>query len=551
MDAHPERTTQIVLAAEARKQLWEGMRLAAEVIGCTLGPRGKTVLIQQASGRAPVATKDGVTCAKAIRLSDPVKQMGAQLVCEAAAQTNDEAGDGTTTASVLTAAMVKEGLRLVEADRDAVLLCKGIEAAADIVAGELRKAAKPISEPNEIAQVATISANGDSAIGELISRAMQKVGKDGIITVEDAKGMATTMDVVEGMQVDRGYISPYFVNDNERMRAVYEGASVLITDRKLSSFKDIVPLLEQLVKAQKALLIVADDFEGEAMTGLVLNRVKSNLPIVAIKAPGYGQRRAEMLQDMCRLTGATLVSASTGTSIDKVTGSMLGHCKRFVTDARTTTIVGTGSTKQAVEKHVEELRAQTQDVTLGAEDRDHLRARIARLAAGVAVIRVGGATEVEMIEKKYRIEDALNATKAAADEGIVPGGGMALYDAVASARAALADEAKARLVEPDEAAGAEIVFRACLAPLRRIVTNAGRSPDVVIARVNDDRARAKGMHGYNAATDEHCDLVEQGVIDPVKVTRTALKNAASVAVTFLSLNAVVYEDQAPERGDDR
>lgn len=544
------RATKIILAAQARKQLWEGLGLAAEVIGCTLGPKGKTVLIQQPQGHAPVATKDGVTCAKAIRLSDPVQQMGAQLVCEAATQTNDEAGDGTTTASVLTAAMVKEGLKLVEADYDAVSLCRGIEAATALVIDELKRSAQTISTSAEIAQVGTISANGDKEIGDLIAQAMQRVGKDGVIAIEDAKGMATTLDVVDGMQIDRGYISPYFVTDNERMRAAYEGAFVLVTDKKLSSFKDIVPLLEHLVKLQKALLIVADDFEGEAMTGLVVNRVKNNLPIVAIKAPGYGQHRAEMLQDMCRLTGATLVSASTGTSLDKVQGSMLGQCKKFVTDARSTTIVGLGSTKQAVERHVEELRSQMQDVTLAAEDKERLRTRIARLAAGVAVIRVGGATEVEMVEKKYRIEDALNATRAATEEGIVPGGGMALFAAAANAReAALKHPVDPTMpLDPNEVAGAQIVFKACMAPLQRIVSNAGKSPDVVSAAVQGLDARS----GYNAATDEYCDLIAAGVIDPVKVTRTALKNAASVAVTFLSINAVVCDEPVTtEEGEGR
>jgi len=376
---------------------------------------------------------------------------------------------------------------------------------------------------------------------------MDKVGRDGIITVEDAKGMSTTMDVAEGMQFDRGYLSPYFVTDAERMRASYENAFVLVTDKKLSSLKDMIPMLEQVVRAQKALLIIAEDVEGECMTGLVVNRVKSGLPVVAIKAPGYGQHRTELLNDICALTGATLISSATGNSIEKVTPAELGQCKKFVTDAKTTTIVGTGATKGAVDKHVSELRAQLEDVTLGDDEKTKLKTRIAKLASGVAVVRVGGATELEMAERKYRIEDALNATKAAAEEGIVPGGGQALF--VCSK--VLSDETNARTdLDRDVKAGIEVVVVACQAPFRKIVENTGASADVVVNELK--HLEQPGLNlGFNAATGQYVDLVKAGVIDPVKVTRSALKNAVSVATTFLSLDAVVYDEPAKGQADEQ
>ena len=541
-----EPATQLIFSSEARKGLYTGLKLAADAVGCTLGPKGRTVLIQRKS-QTPLVTKDGVSVSKAIRLKDPVQRMGAELVREAASQTNEVAGDGTTTATVLAAALVEAGLKLVENEYSSLQVCRGIEAATTMVLDELKSAAKPVSTSAEVAQVGTISANGDKVIGDLIAQAMEKVGRDGIITVEDAKGMATTMEVVEGMQFDRGYISPYFVTDAERMRATYEGALVLITDKKLTSFKDIVPLLEQVMRAQRPLLLVAEDYEGEAMTGLVINRVKSQLPIVAIKAPGYGQHRQELLNDLCVLTGAKLVSSATGLSLDKVSPDQLGQCKKVVVDAKTTTVVGPGTTKDALDKHVADLRRQLEDVTLAQDDLTKLRTRIARLAAGVAVVRVGGATEVEMVERKFRVEDALNATKAAAEEGIVPGGGMALFNAV-TAVAAKMDAHTGAPVDPEELAGSKAVLKACLAPLRRIVENAGGSADVILNELpkvqNTLRRDGDPLNwGYNAATGEYVDLVAAGVVDPVKVTRTALKNAASVAITFLSLDAVVYDEQ--------
>lgn len=539
-----EPTTQILFSSEARKQLYQGIKLAADAVGCTLGPKGKTVLIQR-PGSSPLVTKDGVTVSKSIKLKDPVKRMGAELIREAASQTNDVAGDGTTTATVLTAALVEGGLKLVEAGYSPLLVCRGIEEAAKTIDTMLTLHAKKVVTSEEIAQVGTISANGDAEIGSLIAKAMERVGRDGIITVEDAKGMSTTMDVVEGMQFERGYLSPYFVTDTERMRAAYEGAFVLVTDKKLNNLKDLIPLLEQVMRAQKPLLIIAEDVEGDAMTGLVINRVKGNLPVVAIKAPGYGQHRTELLNDLCALTGATLVSAATGVSLDKLPLTALGQCKKFVTDAKTTTIVGTGSTKDAVDKHVSELRAQLEDVTLAEDEKTKLRHRVAKLASGVAVVRVGGATEVEMGERKYRIEDALNATKAAAEEGIVPGGGMALY--------ALSQQ-KWKIEDRDVAAGAEVVLKACQAPLRKIIANTGAPVDGVLKELEHRQAAVPvggATLGFNAATGEFVNLVDAGVIDPVKVTRSALKNAVSVATTFLSLDAVIVEETTKDASNEQ
>ena len=545
MNMPGEATTQIVFSSDARKQLLVGIDKAADAIGCTLGPKGKTVLIQRMHPMAPLVTKDGVTVSKSIKLSDPIQRMGADLVREAASQTNDVSGDGTTTASVLTQALVREGMKLVEAGHSSLAVCRGINTTVELVLEELKRQAKPVQTSEEVAQVGTISANGDTVIGQLIADAMDKVGRDGVITVEDAKGMSTSMEVVEGMQIDRGYVSPYFVTDPERMRAVYDEAAVLVTDRKLSSFQDIVPALEKVMQLRKPLLIIAEDFEGDAMTGLVINRAQGKLPVIAVKAPGYGQHRQELLQDICVLTGATLVSAATGINLKDVVQDHLGSVKKVTCDAKVTTIVAGTKTKENVAKHVEQIRTQAQDVSLAADELTKLKMRAAKLANGVAVLRVGGATEIEMQERKFRIEDALNATKAATEEGLVPGGGMALFNAVAKVRAQVG---KADGVDPEEVQGANAVFRACLAPLQKIVNNAGKSADVVVAeleRANKQVPLANDNRGYNAATGEYCDLVEAGVIDPVKVTRSALKHAASVATTFLSLDAVVFEEPAP------
>jgi chaperonin GroEL len=527
-----DSTTQVIFKNDARRQLFAGIEIAAEAVSTTLGPKGKTVLIQR-KGEAPIVTKDGVTVSKSIKLKDPVKRMGAELIREAASQTNEIAGDGTTTATVLTHAMVKEGLKLLEAGYPSRELCKGIEIARARVDAELVSAAKRLTTSEEIAQVGTISANGDRKIGDLIAAAMDKVGRDGIITVEDAKGMATTLEVVEGMQFDRGYLSPYFVTNQDRMNVVYNDAKVLLTDKKLNNLRELVPILEKVMQGRNPLVIIAEDVEGEALQGLVLNRVNANLPVVAVKAPGYGQHRHDLLSDISVLTGAKLVSASTGLKLESLTLKDLGNLKRVVVDAKSTTLVGTGAERPLVDTHVANLRSQLEDVTLSTDEVAKLKVRIAKLASGVAVIRVGGATEVEMIERKYRIEDALNATRAAAEEGIVPGGGMAL----GTIAAAGLDEG----LSQEESMGAAIVKRACLAPLRRIAENAGVTPEVVLRELLLNPGK-----GYNAATGEYVDLIAAGVIDPVKVTRTALKNAASVATTFLSLDAVVFEEEGVE-----
>lgn len=528
-DQNVPATTRIVFSGEARKRLFEGIDKAARCVAATMGPRGKTVIIQRIDEQ-PLVTKDGITVSKSIRLEDPIERMGAELVREAAARTNDVAGDGTTTATVLTHAIVREGLKLLEAGFKAEELCKGVSMAHTAIDVLLTTCAKKLTTKDELAQVATISANGDASIGEIIASAMEKVGNDGIITVEDAKGMATTLDVVDGMQVERGYVSPYFVTNNERMHAAYQDALVLITDKKLTNLKDLIPVLEHVMRLGKPLLIVAEDVEGEALQGLVLNRVKSNLPVVAIKAPGYGQHRNELLLDMCKLVGARLVSSATGNGLADAAAS-LGSAKRVIVDAKTTTIVGLPTTKDAVSAHVDELKKQLEDVTLGVDEVVKLKTRIAKLASGVAVIKVGGATETEMIERKYRIEDALNATRAAAEEGIVPGGGVALWNAVNGI-------SEMRFSDETTGAGAKALAAACIEPLRTIARNAGQSPEVVALEMSK---RTSDDFGWNAAKGEIEDLSKAGIIDPTKVTRTALRHAVSVAITFLTLDAVVCE----------
>jgi len=527
--------TKVLFKNEARKRLFEGLEIAANAVSCTLGPRGKTVLIQK-KDESPIVTKDGVTVSKSIKLKDPIKRMGASLVKEAATQTNDIAGDGTTTSTVLTYSMVKEGLKLLEAGYSSKELCEGIEKAKNFVDVELISSSNKLTSSEEIAQIGTISANGDQKIGELIAHAMQKVGNDGIITVEDAKGTSTTLEVVEGMQFDRGYLSPYFVTSQDKMNVTYQDARVLLTDKKLSSLRELIPLLEKVMQSRQPLVIIADDVEGEALQGLVLNRVNANLPVVAVKAPGYGKHKDDLINDISVLTGAKIVSPSTGLKIEGLSLGDLGTLKKVVVDSKTTTLVGIGSTKQNVEDHVQSLRAQLQDVTLSVDEVIKLKMRIAKLASGVAVIKVGGATEVEMVERKYRIEDALHATRAATEEGIVPGGGMAL--------ARIAEKLEKEIQNfssRDFAAGASIVLKACYAPLRKITENAGIVPEVVFKELS-----MNPKLGYNAASGTYVDLIASGIIDPCKVTRTALKNAASVAITFLSLDAIIVEDETRE-----
>jgi chaperonin GroEL len=526
----------VLFSSDARKKLYSGLQIAAEAVGCTLGPNGKTVLIQNGD-KPPIITKDGVTVSKSIKLDDPVEMMGAQLLREAASQTNDTAGDGTTTSTVLTYAMVKNGLNLLEAGYNPKKLCEGVDIAIRAVNDEVVVQAHAVETSEEIAQVGTISANGDRAIGELIASAMEKVGRDGIITVEDAKGMATTLDIVDGMQFDRGYLSPYFVTNNEKMHVFYNDAYVLVADRKLSNMKDMVPILEAVMNSRKPLLIIADDVEGEALQGLVLNRVKSQLPVAAIKTPGYGNSRDEFLADICALTGAKLVSSSTGLLLEKVKLSDLGNVKKFVVDAKSTTLVGTQNNKEALDQHVKELRSRLSDVTVSTLELNNLRSRIARLASGVAVIKVGGSTEIEMIERKYRIEDALHATRAAAEEGIVAGGGCALFNAAKLVRKKISNISYDR----DVAAGIELVLKSCNEPLRRIAQNSGKSADVVEEEMSK---QSNAEFGFNAASGKFMNLIAEGIIDPVKVTRMALKNSSSVVRLFLTLDAVLVNNEA-------
>lgn len=527
--------TKVIFKNDARAGLLKGMSIVGDAVGATLGPRGKTVIIHQ-KGFSPIVTKDGVTVAKSINLKDPVEHLGAELIKQAADRTNDVAGDGTTTATILTYAMVSEGNKLLNNGYNSVDLCKGINMTVLAIVDSLKSAAKKVSTVEEISQVATISANGDRKIGEIVAQAMENVGQDGIITVEDAKGMSTTLEIVEGLQFERGYLSPYFVTNTDKMHASYDNACVLITDKKLTMMSQLVPVLEQAMRAQRSLLIIADDVEGEALQTLVLNRVKNNLPVVAIKAPGYGDHRDELLSDLCVLTGTKLVSSKTGLTLEKLDLKELGTVKRFIVDAKSTTLIASGKTKESVQEAIQSLKARLEDVTLNVESVSKLKGRIAGLMAGVAIIRVGGATELEMVERKHRIEDALHATRAAAEEGIVPGGGMALLRA--------ADASRVKSGPPDEwsrdqLAGVDIVHRACLAPLKKIVENADGSSDVIIR----DSVNVPHSHGYDAVTEKFRDMFDAGIVDPVKVTRAALQHAASVATTFLMLDAVVFNEE--------
>ena len=532
-----KKEVKVLFSTEARRALFKGLDVTARVVGATLGPKGRCVIIQTEDDAPPVVTKDGVTVSKSIRLKDPAARMGAQLIREAASQTNDVAGDGTTTATVLTHAMVKAGIKLLEAGHSPRELCNDLERTTDAVCNFLREFATPVASREDLVQVATVSANGDVEMGELIGDAMTRVGRDGVVTVEDAKGTTTSLEVVEGTRFDRGYLSPYFVTDSSKMVAAYDNAKVLLVDGKVSSLKDVVPLLEHCLRSSLALIIVADEVDGDAMQGLVVNRVNSRLKVVAVRTPGHGRTREENLTDLAKLTGATVLGPSTGTSLTACEPSKhLGTAKRIVVDAKSTTLVGDGSAADAVTKHVEELRTRAADPTIEPEEVAHLRQRAARLASGVAVIKVGGATELEMVERRHRLEDAINATRAAAEEGVVPGGGLALNFAGTTLSRTLT-------LTP----GARIVLEACDEPVRKIVENAGGHPSVVLDALSrrrevDGRTMEPGEFGYDAASGRYVDAARSGIIDPVKVTRTALANAASVAVTFLSLDAAVTED---------
>ncbi|MGP3658438.1 chaperonin GroEL [Burkholderia gladioli] len=518
----------------ARARIVKGVNVLADAVKVTLGPKGRNVLIERGFG-APTITKDGVSVAKEIELKDRFENMGAQVVKQVASKTADVAGDGTTTATVLAQAIVQEGMKHVAAGMNPMDLKRGIDKAVGAVLDELRKLSKPISTNKEIAQVGSISANSDEAIGKIIADAMEKVGKEGVITVEDGKSLDNELDVVEGMQFDRGYLSPYFINDPEKQAAYLDDALILLHDKKISAIRDLLPILEAAAKAGKPLLIVAEDIEGEALATLVVNAMRGILKVAAVKAPGFGDRRKAMLEDIAILTGATVIAEETGKQLEKATLEDLGRAKRVEIRKEDTIIIDGAGEAKRIEARVKQIRAQIEDTT-SDYDREKLQERVAKLAGGVAVIKVGAATEVEMKEKKDRVDDALHATRAAVEEGIVPGGGVALL----RARAGLSS-VKGANAEQD--AGIQIVLRALEAPLRVIASNAGDEPSVVIAKVLE----GKGNFGYDAASGEYGDLVETGVVDPTKVTRTALQNAASIAGLILTTDATVAEAPKDEK----
>jgi chaperonin GroEL len=513
---------------QASDAILRGVNTMANAVKVTLGPKGRNVILEKSFG-SPLVTKDGVTVAKEIELEDKFENMGAQMVKEVASKTSDVAGDGTTTATVIAQAIFREGLKMVAAGHSPIELKRGIDSAVETLCDALSKLSKPTRDRNEIAQVGAISANNDTEIGNILADAMEKVGKEGVITVEENKTLETTLDVVEGMQFDRGYVSPYFVTDTERMQAVLEDPFILLHEKKISSMKDLLPVLEQVAKMGKPLLIISEDIEGEALATLVVNRVRGTLQVAAVKAPGFGDRRKAMLQDIAILTGGQVISEDLGLKLENVTLNDLGQAKRVQSDKDNTTIVGGGGKKKEIEGRITEIRKQIEGTT-SDYDREKLQERLAKLAGGVAVIKVGAATESEMKEKKARVEDALHATRAAAEEGIVPGGGVALI----RAQSAL-DTLKA--VNEEQQAGVNIVRRAIEEPSRMIAQNAGQEGSIIVDKVKS----GKGAFGYNAATEVFEDLVKAGVIDPTKVVRTALQNAASVSGLLLTTEAMIAE----------
>ena len=521
---------------EARAKLKRGVDQLAEAVKVTLGPKGRNVVIDKKFGN-PTVTKDGVTVAKEIELEDEIENMGAQMVKEVATKTSDIAGDGTTTATVLAQAIFREGLKSVTAGANPMSLKRGIEKAVELVVEELKKISMPTKGRKEIAQVGTISANGDKEIGDKIADAMDKVGKDGVITVEEAKGLETTLETVDGMQFDRGYLSPYFITDPEKMEAVLEDAYVLVHDKKISAMKDLLPVLEKVAQAGKPLLIIAEDVEGEALATLVVNKLRGTLKVCGVKAPGFGDRRKEMLTDIAVLTSAKVISEELGFKLENAVLGDLGQAKRIVVDKDNTTIIGGKGKHADIQGRIAQIKAAIEKST-SDYDKEKLQERLAKLAGGVAVINVGAATETEMKEKKARVEDALHATRAAVEEGIVPGGGVALLHSQRSL-----DTIKSR--EEDEKIGVEIVRRALEEPIRMIAQNAGAEASIVVGKVKE---AGKLNFGYNAQTDEYEDLVLAGVIDPTKVTRTALQNAASIAGLLLTTEAVVVEKKEKEKG---
>ncbi|MEW6339568.1 MAG: chaperonin GroEL [Pseudomonadota bacterium] len=526
---------EIVFSDSARSKLVEGVNVLANAVKVTLGPKGRNVVLERTFG-APVVTKDGVSVAKEIELADKLQNIGAQLVKEVASRTSDAAGDGTTTATVLAQAIVREGQKYVAAGLNPLDLKRGIDKAVIAAIDELKKISKPTTTSKEIAQVATISANGEESIGQRIAEAIDRVGKEGVITVEDGKSLADELEVVEGLQFDRGYLSPYFINNQDKQVAILDNPFILLHDKKVSNIRDLLPVLEQVAKAGRPLLIIAEDVEGEALATLVVNNIRGILKTVAVKAPGFGDRRKALLEDIAILTGGQVIAEETGLTLEKATLAELGQAKRIEVGKDNTTVIDGGGDSATIEARVKQIRVQIEEAT-SDYDREKLQERVAKLAGGVAVIKVGGATEIEVKEKKDRVDDALHATRAAVEEGVVPGGGVALIR-VRNAIAGLKGS------NPDQDAGVKIVLRALEEPLRQIVSNAGEEASVVVAKVS----QGDGNFGYNAQTGEYGDLVESGVLDPTKVTRTALQNAASVAGLLLTTDATVYEapkDAAP------
>ena len=524
----------VKFSADARSRIKRGVAVLADAVTVTLGPKGRNVVLEKSWG-APNVTKDGVTVAKEIQLEDKFENMGAQMVKEVASKTSDVAGDGTTTATVLARAIFNEGLKMVVAGHDPMSLKRGIDKAVVKVIDELKALSKTTKGRDEIAQVGTVSANGDRAIGDIIAEAMDKVGKEGVITVEEAKSLDTTLEVVEGMQFDRGYLSPYFVTDPDRMETALEDPYVLVHEKKISSMRDLLPVLEQVAKAGRPLLLIAEDIEGEALATLVVNRIRGTLQCCAVKAPAFGDRRKAMLEDIAILTGGRMIAEELGLKLENVALKDLGRCKRVLVDKDNTTIIDGAGKKSDIEGRIKQIRSQVEETT-SDYDREKLQERLAKLVGGVAVIKVGAATEIEMKEKKARVEDAMHATRAAVEEGIVAGGGVALIRS-----AAALDALK---VSDEERVGVQIVRRAMAEPARWIAQNAGADGAVVLERIRQN----KGAFGFNAATEEFEDLMKAGIIDPTKVVRTALQNAASVAGLLLTTEAMVAEKPEEKKG---
>ncbi|MCX7912988.1 MAG: chaperonin GroEL [Thermodesulfovibrionales bacterium] len=525
---------QLLFDENARQAILRGVTILTDAVKATLGPRGRNVIIDRKFG-APNITKDGVTVAKEIELKDPYENMGAQLLREVASKTSDVAGDGTTTATVLAYSMYKEGMKYVTAGANAIDVKRGIDKAVEVVVEELKKMSKPVADKKEIAQVGTISANNDASIGELIAEAMDKVGKDGVITVEEAKSMATTLEIVEGMQFDRGYISPYFITDPERMQCVLEDAFLLIHDKKISSMKDLLPILEQIAKMGKPLLIIAEEVEGEALATLVVNKLRGTLQVCAVKAPGFGDRRKAMLEDIAILTGGTVISEDLGLKLENVKLTDLGRAKKINIEKENTTIVEGAGSPAAIQGRVRQIKTQIEETT-SDYDREKLQERLAKLVGGVAVINVGAATEAEMKEKKARVEDALNATRAAVEEGIVPGGGVALLRCIKAL-----DNLK---LEHDMQIGVNIVKRALEEPIRQIIFNTGLESSIIVEKVKE---ATDPNYGFDAYKEEFTDMIKAGIIDPTKVTRWALLNAASVAGLMLTTEVMITEVPEEEK----